>query len=182
MWTCNRLDLGTLGSRPVMPKNLPGHCYPPPWWLWTSSYLRKRKGKLAMAAGQTKSAATTTGRPLLLPGHMRATNGTGDILSAHSIPFLWLRTAPLPPDIFPSPPPFPSFPYYKLPPLALCHHYIKEGTAPSQTNKPKSNWQARLLWKIQYSRRVSAHQCDLILFVRRFRVAIRKYDRLVDEF
>ena len=25
MSTCNRLDLGTLGSQPVMPKNLPGH-------------------------------------------------------------------------------------------------------------------------------------------------------------
>ena len=30
MSTCNRLDLETLGSRPIMPKNLPGHwcCYP----------------------------------------------------------------------------------------------------------------------------------------------------------
>ena len=27
MWTCNRLDLQTLGSQPVMPKNLPNH-----WW------------------------------------------------------------------------------------------------------------------------------------------------------
>ena len=27
MSTCNRLDLGTLGCRPVMPKNLPGHWY-----------------------------------------------------------------------------------------------------------------------------------------------------------
>ena len=26
MWTCNRLDLQTLGSQPVMPKNLPDHC------------------------------------------------------------------------------------------------------------------------------------------------------------
>ena len=26
MSTCNRLDWGTLGSQPVMPKNLPGHC------------------------------------------------------------------------------------------------------------------------------------------------------------
>ena len=25
MWTCNRLDLQTLGSEPVMPKNLPDH-------------------------------------------------------------------------------------------------------------------------------------------------------------
>ena len=25
MWTCNRLDLGTQGSRPTMPENLPGH-------------------------------------------------------------------------------------------------------------------------------------------------------------
>ena len=28
MWTCNRLDLQTLGSEPVMPKNLPDH------WCW----------------------------------------------------------------------------------------------------------------------------------------------------
>ena len=27
MWTCNRLDVQTLGSQPVMPKNLPDH-----WW------------------------------------------------------------------------------------------------------------------------------------------------------
>ena len=27
MWTCNRLDLQRLGSQPVMPKNLPDHCY-----------------------------------------------------------------------------------------------------------------------------------------------------------
>ena len=27
MWTCNRSDLQTLGSQPVMPKNLPDHCY-----------------------------------------------------------------------------------------------------------------------------------------------------------
>ena len=27
MSTCNRLDLQTLGSQPIMPKNLPGH-YP----------------------------------------------------------------------------------------------------------------------------------------------------------
>ena len=26
MSTCNRLDLQTLGSQPVMPKNLPDHC------------------------------------------------------------------------------------------------------------------------------------------------------------
>ena len=26
MLTCNRLDLQTLGSQPVMPKNLPNHC------------------------------------------------------------------------------------------------------------------------------------------------------------
>ena len=26
MSTCNRLDLQTPGSRPVMPTNLPGHC------------------------------------------------------------------------------------------------------------------------------------------------------------
>ena len=26
MSTCNQLDLETLGSQPVMPKNLPGHC------------------------------------------------------------------------------------------------------------------------------------------------------------
>ena len=29
MLTCNRLDLQTLGSQPIMPKNLPGH-----WWNW----------------------------------------------------------------------------------------------------------------------------------------------------
>ena len=28
MSTCNRLDLQTLGSQPVMPKNLPDHCLP----------------------------------------------------------------------------------------------------------------------------------------------------------
>ena len=28
MSTCNRLDLQTLGSQPVMPKNLPDRCYP----------------------------------------------------------------------------------------------------------------------------------------------------------
>ena len=27
MWTCNRLDLLTLGSQPFMPKNLPDHCF-----------------------------------------------------------------------------------------------------------------------------------------------------------
>jgi hypothetical protein len=27
MSTCNRLDLQTLGSQPIMPKNLPEHCY-----------------------------------------------------------------------------------------------------------------------------------------------------------
>ena len=26
MTTCNRLDLQTLGSQPIMPKNLPDHC------------------------------------------------------------------------------------------------------------------------------------------------------------
>jgi hypothetical protein len=26
MSTCNRLDLQTLGSQPIMPKNLPDHC------------------------------------------------------------------------------------------------------------------------------------------------------------
>ena len=26
MWTCNRLDLQTLGFQPIMPKNLPNHC------------------------------------------------------------------------------------------------------------------------------------------------------------
>ena len=26
MSTCNRLDLQTVGSQPVMPKNLPDHC------------------------------------------------------------------------------------------------------------------------------------------------------------
>ena len=26
MSTCNQLDLQTLGSQPIMPKNLPGHC------------------------------------------------------------------------------------------------------------------------------------------------------------
>ena len=26
MSTCNWLDLQTLGSQPIMPKNLPGHC------------------------------------------------------------------------------------------------------------------------------------------------------------
>ena len=25
MWTCNQLDLETLGSRPILSKNLPGH-------------------------------------------------------------------------------------------------------------------------------------------------------------
>ena len=31
MPTCNRLDLQTLGSQPViMPENLPGHCLGPP--------------------------------------------------------------------------------------------------------------------------------------------------------
>ena len=30
MSTCNRLDLQTLGSQPVMPKNLPDHCHKPP--------------------------------------------------------------------------------------------------------------------------------------------------------
>ena len=27
MSTCNRLDLQTLGSQPIMPKNLPDHCF-----------------------------------------------------------------------------------------------------------------------------------------------------------
>ena len=30
MWTCNRLDLQTLGSQPVMPKNLPNHWFEGP--------------------------------------------------------------------------------------------------------------------------------------------------------
>jgi hypothetical protein len=29
MSTCNRLDLQTLGSQPIMPKNLPDHCFRP---------------------------------------------------------------------------------------------------------------------------------------------------------
>ena len=29
MSTCNRLDLQTLGSQPIMPKNLPDHCSKP---------------------------------------------------------------------------------------------------------------------------------------------------------
>ena len=29
MSTCNLLDLQTLGSQPIMPKNLPNHCIPP---------------------------------------------------------------------------------------------------------------------------------------------------------
>ena len=36
MSTCNRLDLQTLGSQPVMPKNLPNH--------WNEG-KRKRKGR-----------------------------------------------------------------------------------------------------------------------------------------
>ena len=27
MSTCSRLDLQTLGSQPIMPKNLPDHCF-----------------------------------------------------------------------------------------------------------------------------------------------------------
>ena len=29
MLTCNQLDLQTLGSQPIMPKNLPDHCFMP---------------------------------------------------------------------------------------------------------------------------------------------------------
>ena len=35
MWTCNRLDLETLGSQPVLPKNLPNH-----WFEWVSIHFR----------------------------------------------------------------------------------------------------------------------------------------------
>ena len=35
MSTCNRLDLQTLGSQPVMPKNLPDH------WLYEVDLPRK---------------------------------------------------------------------------------------------------------------------------------------------
>ena len=38
MSTCNRLDLGTLGSQPVMPKNLLGHCSPT--WAYKEGDLR----------------------------------------------------------------------------------------------------------------------------------------------
>ena len=36
--TCNRLDLQTLGSQPVMPKNLPEHCSSlfSPFVIWGS--------------------------------------------------------------------------------------------------------------------------------------------------
>ena len=30
MSTCNQLDLQTLGSQPIMPKNLPNHCQQDP--------------------------------------------------------------------------------------------------------------------------------------------------------
>ena len=32
MSTCNRLDLQTLGSQPIMPKNLPDHCSGYQYW------------------------------------------------------------------------------------------------------------------------------------------------------
>ena len=42
MSTCNRLDLQTLGSQPVMPKNIPEHWFQvtyvgsvPNWWPWS---------------------------------------------------------------------------------------------------------------------------------------------------
>ena len=39
MSTCNRLDLQTIGSQPIMTKNLPNHCFEYP-----QIYLNK-KGK-----------------------------------------------------------------------------------------------------------------------------------------
>ena len=38
MSTCNRLDLQTLGSHPVMPKNLPNHCPRPPDFSLSAKY------------------------------------------------------------------------------------------------------------------------------------------------
>ena len=38
MSTCNRLDLQTLGSQPIMPKNLPDHCSEVPKLLTNSIY------------------------------------------------------------------------------------------------------------------------------------------------
>jgi hypothetical protein len=40
MSTCNWLDLQTLGSQPIIPKNLPDHC-PTPTPLSTSAYVFK---------------------------------------------------------------------------------------------------------------------------------------------
>ena len=37
MWTYNRLDLRTLGSRPIMPKNLPDNWLE--WLLWTQKSI-----------------------------------------------------------------------------------------------------------------------------------------------
>ena len=36
MSTCNRLELQTLGSQPIMPKNLPDHCFQCPRVDWIS--------------------------------------------------------------------------------------------------------------------------------------------------
>ena len=40
MWTCNRLDLPTLGSQPIMPQNLPDHCPEPCWWVQKKAWSR----------------------------------------------------------------------------------------------------------------------------------------------
>ena len=39
MSICNRLDLQTLGSQPVMPKNLPDHCIQHEVWLQITDRL-----------------------------------------------------------------------------------------------------------------------------------------------
>ena len=41
MSTCNRLDLHTLGSQPVMPKNVPDHCVDPQATLHESAWGTK---------------------------------------------------------------------------------------------------------------------------------------------
>ena len=69
MSTCNRLDLQTLGSQPIMPKNLPDRCLEPfPW-------CRGARVHIVMVLGAISGA--TLYRPSLPPG--RVGNGLHSI-------------------------------------------------------------------------------------------------------